>query len=484
MKKGSVKIIAALLVVLLLITGCGTKDTDTNTDGGVVTLQLYQVGDAPKNLAQLQDAINKISEEKIGVKVNFNYIGWGDYEQKMSVMVSGGDDFDIALASNYIVNAQKGAYADLTELVAEHSKEFFDSIDPIYYEGNLINGKLYGFPVNGNVFAQQMLSFNSTFLDKYNIDVSNINSYADAKEALQIIKDNEPGVAPFAIGSGYKATLGNFDYVLNDSLPFAVNMDGDTTKIVNVYETQEAMDTLKQIHELYKAGLIPQDAATSTTSYNLDSDTWFMRQETQGPADYGDALLTQVAGKEIISRPLNKGLKSSAQAQMANFIIPTNSKYKVEAVKWLTLLNTNADMMNTLIYGIEGEAWEKIDDSHLKLLDGYKENHRMAAWNTGNSAILLQPETVTNEMIEQREIDTNNAISSPLLGFSFNTDSVKTEISALQNVMDEYRAVINTGTIDPQTKVKELNDRLASAGIEKVLTEMQTQFDAFLASKN
>ncbi len=131
MKKGSVKLIALLLVVLLLITGCGSSDKDKTTEGGVVTLQLYQVGDAPKNLVQLQDAINKISEEKIGVKVNFNYIGWGDYEQKMSVMVSGGDDFDIALASNYIVNAQKGAYADLTELAAKHSKEFFDSIDPI-----------------------------------------------------------------------------------------------------------------------------------------------------------------------------------------------------------------------------------------------------------------------------------------------------------------------------------------------------------------
>lgn len=173
MKKGVFKTFTVLIAALLVLTGCGKK-TD-KPEGEVVTLQLYQVGDAPKNLDELTDAINKISEEEIGVKVKFNYIGWGDSEQKMSVMVTAGDEFDLAFANNYTINAQKGAYADLTDLVKEHAKEFFDSLDPIYYDGNVIDGKLYGFPINGNVFAQQMLTFNSDYLNKYNIDVSNIN---------------------------------------------------------------------------------------------------------------------------------------------------------------------------------------------------------------------------------------------------------------------------------------------------------------------
>ncbi|WZU01830.1 hypothetical protein MGH68_01560 [Erysipelothrix sp. D19-032] len=35
-------------------------------------------------------------------------------------------------------------------------------------------------------------------------------------------------------------------------------------------------------------------------------------------------------------------------------------------------------MMNTLVYGIEGESWEKVGDKHLKFLDGYKEGFHMA----------------------------------------------------------------------------------------------------------
>ncbi len=481
MKKGLFKVMLVTLAAMLVLTGC-SSNKGQGSDGSV-TLQVYQIGDAPKNIDELTSAINEISEKEIGVKVKFNYIGWGDYDQKMSVMVTAGDEFDIAFANNYTINAQKGAYADLTELVETHAKDFFDSIDSIYYDGNVVNGKLYAFPVNGNVFAQQMLSFNGELLEKYNIDISNIKTYGDAAEAFAVIKENEKETTPFAIGKEFKANLGNFDYVLGDKLPFAIDLEGDSTKIINAYETPQAMKRFNEIHELYKAGFIPQDAATNSTSYDLNSNTWFARQETQGPSDYGDHLLTQVAGKTITSIPLNDGLKSTDQARMANFIVAQNSRYQEEAVKWLNLLNTNAQMMNTLIYGIEGDAWERVNDTHLKLLDGYKDGYHMAGWNTGNSELLLQPENITDEMIAQRKVDTEAAKQSPLLGFNFNTDEVKTEVSNLMNVIDEFASVLHTGTVDPNTNVPQLVTKLKEAGWDKVQEEMQKQFDDFRASK-
>lgn len=480
MKKGALKFAVVALAFLLVLTGCGSKKGAEGTGSGeTVTLQVYQIGDAPKNIKELTDKINTISEKEIGVKVNFTYIGWGDYDQKMSVMVTAGDEFDIAFAQNYTVNAQKGAYADLTDLAKTHAKEFFDSVDKIYYDGNVVNGKLYGFPVNGNVFAAQMLSFNGELLDKYNLDISNVKTYADAEPMLQTIKDNEQQTVPFAIGKTFKANLGNFDYILGDALPFAVNIDGDQTQIINPFETEVGMQRLRELHDLYNKGLIPTDAATNDTSYDLNNNTWFMRQETQGAADYGDNLLTQVAGKKIVSRPLNNNLKSTAQAQMANFVVAQNSKNKEAAVKWLNLLNTNAEMMNTLVYGIEGESWEKVGDKHLKFLDGYKEGFHMAAWNTGNSELLLQPENVTTEMIEKREADTKAATVSPILGFNFVTDSVKTEISNVTNVVDEYYAVLHTGTVNPDEVVPTFIAKLKEAGYETIQKEMQKQFDEF-----
>ena len=59
---------------------------------------------------------NKIIGKEIDAKLDIEYIGWGDYEQKMNVITSSGENYDIAFAQNYVINAQKGAYADLTEL--------------------------------------------------------------------------------------------------------------------------------------------------------------------------------------------------------------------------------------------------------------------------------------------------------------------------------------------------------------------------------
>ncbi len=52
------------------------------------------------------------------------------------------------------------------------------------------------------------------------------------------------------------------------------------------------------------------------------------------------------------------------------------------------------------------------------------------------------------------------AEESPLLGFNFNADAVKTEITSIQNIMSQYAASINTGTVDPDVAVPEMLKKL------------------------
>lgn len=77
---------ALLLGTLAACGGSGSKDQAeaSNSD----TLQMYQIGDKPDNFDQLMEVANKRIEKEIGVKVNINYIGWGDYEKKMNVIIS------------------------------------------------------------------------------------------------------------------------------------------------------------------------------------------------------------------------------------------------------------------------------------------------------------------------------------------------------------------------------------------------------------
>lgn len=471
--------VSALLVgTLAACGGSGSKEQAEASDSD--TLQMYQIGDKPDNFDQLMEVANKRIEKEIGAKVNINYIGWGDYEKKMNVIISSGENYDIAFANNYVSNAQKGAFADLTELAPKYAEKAYNDLDEAYIKGNLVNGKLYAFPVNGNVFAQQVLTFNKALLDKYDLSIDGIQSYADAEKVLKEFHEKEPNTAAFAIGQGFKVQ-GNFDYPLGNTLPFAIDLDGDDSKIINQYDNETYIGLLRTMHSWYKQGLIPSDAATSNKDYPLEGNTWLMRGETQGPYDYGDTILTNAAKQELISKAITVPLKSTAQAQMANFVVSNTSKNKEKSVELLGLLNSDPELLNGLVWGIEGEAWEKVDGSEdkIKLLDGYQPNTHMSAWNTGNNKILYTQESITDDMIAKRDQSIAEAETSPILGFSFNTDSVKTELSNISNVMNQYLDGLNTGTVDPDETLPKLKEALDKAGYDKVLKEMQKQYDEF-----
>lgn len=60
---------------------------------------------------------------------------------------------------------------------------------------------------------------------------------------------------------------------------------------------------------------------------------------------------------------------------------------------------------------------------------------------------------------------------------------MKNEITAISNVTEKYKAIIENGDAEPADSLKAFNAELKAAGIENVISEMQTQADAWLAEK-
>ncbi|MEG1426939.1 MAG: DUF3502 domain-containing protein, partial [Oscillospiraceae bacterium] len=68
--------------------------------------------------------------------------------------------------------------------------------------------------------------------------------------------------------------------------------------------------------------------------------------------------------------------------------------------------------------------------------------------------------------------------------FSANLDPIKNEYAAVENVIQQYAIPLYYGYVDdPIAGIKELREKLAAAGSDKVLKELQTQLDAFLAAR-
>ena len=149
----------------------------------------------------------------------------------------------------------------------------------------------------------------------------------------------------------------------------------------------------------------------------------------------------------------------------------------------LGLLNSNPELLNGLVYGEEGKQYEKVGDDRVKLLKDYTPTTHLSAWNTGNNLIIWPEESVTEEMGKERDKSIEEAKDSPILGFTFVNDKVKTEITNVATVMNRYAASLNTGTVDPEETLPKLMDDLKTAGWDKVQKEMQTQLDEYIQSQ-
>lgn len=475
---------AVTALSLLALTACGSNANASKSK--VKTLVMYQVGTEPSNQKEIMAVVNKQLEKSIGAKIDEKYIGWGDWATKMNVIVSSGQNYDMSMANNFTLNAPKGAYADLTKLLPEYAPKYYKSLNKAYIKGNTVNGKLYAVPTNANIYAQQTLAFNTAYLKKYNIDVSTIKTYADAKKVMEEFHQKNPKVAALAIGQGYIAS-GNYDYVLGNTMPFAVSTTGNEDKIVNPYDQQDLQDILAVHHQWYNEGIIPAGAATFSQGYPLNSDTWFAQVQTVGPYDYGNTALSLAANQDVTVVPITNPLITTAQAQMANFVVSNTSKNKELAVKAFEQINTDPKIMNTLVYGVEGKQWKFTGKTvagtkQIELLPSYsKGTTHGAAWNSGNNAILYAPKTVTASQIEERDSSIKAATTSPLLGFSFDQSQVQSQVTAIQNVMAKYINDINTGTVDPKTTIKKMDAELKTAGYDDVLKAMQKQYDAYKA---
>jgi putative aldouronate transport system substrate-binding protein len=83
---------------------------------------------------------------------------------------------------------------------------------------------------------------------------------------------------------------------------------------------------------------------------------------------------------------------------------------------------------------------------------------------------------------EQAKMLNRSAVTSEILGFSFNSNPVMNEISSISNVISQYRKSLDTGTVDPERELPNFIRALDAAGADRVIAEMQKQLDAWKAS--
>ena len=167
-----------------------------------------------------------------------------------------------------------------------------------------------------------------------------------------------------------------------------------------------------------------------------------------------------------------------------------------KALRLIELMTTEEgkDLYNMMVYGIEGVHYEKIDDTHIRTLEydgtqgGVDTSYAGIKWIIGNTfnAYLNQGcVDGDNELALEINNSEDNEISN-LMGFNASVENISTQLEQISAVSQEYASSLYNGALGSgwEDQYNAYLEKMENAGLNEVITELQSQVDAFLAGQS
>lgn len=451
---------------------------------------------APADTEKIQEAMNEITRDKLGIEIELQIMDVGSYNQNMTLALSGGEQIDIlsTMGFAYANAVRQGYLKDLEEndLLSTYGSGIVEAVGEENIDACRVSGVLYGLPNNRDMAQGRGCAAIATeYLEGIGYDVSSDSeiikiSLDELNDIYAQLHEKYPDKEVYRPSAGSMSQFSNVDSLGGNV--FGVLLDnGKELKVENLFTSDFYMDYCKRMYDYNQKGYISQDAATDTTGVSEIVKAGALMSYTTGGKPGIKAQETNLCGRDMTIFQTMDDYVSSTSVASFPWAIPITAADPVSSMKYLNELYTNADLANILAWGIEGEHYQVGEDGLADYADGVDAstsgwNHSMGwlmpnqflthIW-TGNSPTLWD---------ELREFN-SSAIVSAASGFTFDSTNVANEMTAVQNVYNEYQTSVEYGFVDPETGIAEMNEKMMSAGLQKIIDEKQAQLDAWAAAK-
>ncbi|QGQ98754.1 extracellular solute-binding protein [Paenibacillus psychroresistens] len=523
MLKGSkfskVGIVATIMVLVLsmLLSACSKKEATTETPAASVAataaataapaesaapaalpevkLTWYFPGNFPQpEQDKVFEEVNKVLKEKINTTVDFKPVGFGEYEQKMQVVIASGEAYDLAFTSNWInnytSNVAKGAFLPLDDLLVKYAPKSFASVPEAFWTATKVKGKIYGF-VNQQISARTPdVVIPKSLVDKYQLDTSaisgklSVDNLSALEPFIQAVTKDDPK-KPFITALSQFGDGFNFETIAGMNVPGAVVYTDDTLKVVNQYESAEVMKFAALMRDWNKKGYLN---ASERIAKKLDNSQDDLKAGKAGVIIGGaykpgvEVVMAAQAGYPTVDIPAGQAHLTTGGIIATMHAINRNSKNPERAMMLLELLNTDADLYNLLNFGIKDNHFKIDADGFMVPGDNSKAYAPNVPWMFATNYLAFVDKGMPKTVWEDTKKVNADAVPSKLLGFTFDGTPVKAEIAKTSAVYDEYYRAIELG-VASEAKYTEFVAKLKTAGSDKVIAEMQAQIDAWKATK-
>ena len=141
------KLLSALLLCCLVASMFGALTASAEEPYHIT---MAYVGNEQPDMDKVVAAINELTLAELNMTFDVIQLGWGEYQQRQQLMLSGGDDLDILSvffqqAIGYINN---GYLVNQADYIYEYGKGIIDFMGEDVATGGAVNGFIYGTPAN------------------------------------------------------------------------------------------------------------------------------------------------------------------------------------------------------------------------------------------------------------------------------------------------------------------------------------------------
>lgn len=512
MKKRFILLILITALSAALLTGCVTTDTGSsattkadpnNATGGsqaLITCKYVLPGDKPVEYEIVEKLINeKMQADGVGVKLERQYIAWDAWDQKVNIMLSTGEKFDLLNVMNDVTPisfyVSKGALTDITDYMEQYGSAIKKVNPDIMMDAAKVGGRLYAIPAFWVEFSHSPeMTIRLDILRKYNLPVP--KSFEELTEAFQVVMEKWEGDRkPYIPLIGSKVYKFGLDQKSYDTWPFWVYDDifyvnQNTGEVKCYFETEEFKMDCQNANDWYKKGLINPDVLvfkSDQLNSQLDSGDWFIHAGTYGNSidnikkNYPDITVDDFEFLNFF--PDKPNLRPYGTRNMN--AVPVTSNNPEAGVKFINWLYSNQENYDLYMYGREGiDFVKKGDRKREDIIDLAKGRPLYFAddWMIGNLNFSRQAgnsPTATNEILFNVD---ETAIDSIAGGFVFDATSIQAELANVRTEMAAYITPIACGVLEYDAAYPEAIEKLKAAGLNKVIDTYRTQFEAYKAS--
>lgn len=507
MRKSFSKMLGIILASIMLVVVVGACSSNTagddkgsnkdnaatqgsNTDKGseslpVVKLNIVYPGDPQPDQDTVTAALEKkLAEDGVNVKLKYQYIPWGDYYQKLPIMLATGDQVDIMWTDPGLLGTfvKSNSLASLDEPLSKYGQAITDALDTKYWAPVMINGQKYGVPAGalGTTKGYYTATIRKDLREKYGLPevktLDDLLAYADAVKTNnpEMIVFNEP---PAAYHKGE---------VLQSTSSDGIVFNYKTMKAGAKYDLPGTLEDAKFLRMLYEKGYIDKDVMVGR---DIRADF------NSGKAAIGGGDVYEynnyyrniaVSGAQVEFVKILLTDEPYMPTTTWNFqSIAATSKNIDRAVMFLNWIQQSEDNYDMMTNGIKGTHFDIKDGAIIapEGVDASTIGYAPPEWMWQNPKFLKPKASDASDFMQQlKEFDKDTKLLSPIMSFNFDQTPVKTELAALSTIENKYKYGIAAGVLEPDKSVSQYSAELKKAGLEKVIEEFQKQVDAFMAS--